>query len=308
MVLKGTGTIVALLLLDNLIFAYTQDKLPHKARTTTPACVLTLAHDALPAQSYTLCNKVLKLDQKVCDLEQKTLTILDESSTTNLKGLLGASGTGTLAAYILYWTHNNVIPNRFPGGGLLGLSMVAPLLKSAGILIVGTYVWRTFKRWIVEPYRLRHQEEIEKFKTSLTEHKKEILQTQQSFTQIIEQSLHHIRSTIDEELKTVRHEHKNIEQKQSTLHEHVQSVESRLQGDLGRLQKDIQRAHTITTEVKKGIETVLPQIAQMYTLVHQINQQTQDELKRINTLLDDKKKNETITKQRTFKFFSAKKN
>jgi hypothetical protein len=236
----------------------------------------------------------------VCDLEKKTSAIFAENNITNLETTRGAGCTEALATYTLYRTQKDDTPtNRFlPDGGLLtmgGAGMIGSALKYVGALIIGAYAWRTFKRWIVEPYRLRHQEEIEKFKMTLTEHKRDIVKTQQSFIRIVEESLQAIRSTIDKD-------HKGLEQKYANIEEHVNKLDARLQIDFKNLQGDVKNAQSTTQEVKEGMATALPKLAQMLLLVRQIDQQTQQELERINKILNEPQKTSALKK-----FFTKKK-
>jgi len=316
--MSSTQAIILFLLSESCIIAThaPQDALPHNlSEETTPTqrCVLKLP-DEPPSQLYSLCNKILQLDQEVCDLEKKTSAIFAENNITNLETTRGAGCTEALATYTLYRTQKDDTPsNRFlPDGGLLtmgGASMIGSAVKYVGALIVGAYAWHSFKRWIVEPYRLRHQEEIEKFKMTLIEHKRNIGQTQQSFTQVIEESLQHIQSTIAAELKTVRHDYTQLDQKQNTLQELVKVLDAKLQDDFKALQRDVKNAQSITQEVKEGMATALPKLAQMLLLVRQIDQKTQQELERINKILDDKTHHEKEPKKSSTlkKFFTKKK-
>ena len=313
---KDRQAITLLLFSAGCVAAHTtQEALPHNISGEAipkQRCILKI-EDEPPSQVYSLCNKILQLDQEVCDLEKKTLAIFDENNTINLETTRGAGCTEALATYTLYRTQKDDTPaNRFlPDGGLLtmgGATMMGSALKYVGALIVGAYVWHTFKHWIVEPYRLRHQEEIEKFKITLTEHKRDIVRTQQSFIRVIEESLKEIRSIIDTELKTVRKDHQGLEQKYATIEEHVKKLDTRLQIDFKSLQGDLKNTQSTTQEVKEGVTTALPKLVQMYALVQSINEKTQRELERINKILDDKKQLEKgPQKSSTLKKFFTKK-
>lgn len=114
-----------------------------------------------------------------------------------------ATGAGGATALMLLYRQNipeqiaKNLRNRPPtrtglelGAALSGAgSVLSPFVQPIGCLLLAAFCWSRFKSMILEPYKLKHQQELEKFTELLNRHKREIGQEFEKLTKKTQQDL-----------------------------------------------------------------------------------------------------------------------
>lgn len=266
----------------------------------------------LPLSAY--YSTLASFDEKVAEFEGAMSTTLKDVATASnsLDFIAGSFGVGAL--YQFYQGAQESLrrrqPKRWIGAAGGAVAIVSPLLKPLGMLAVGAYAWYRLKQSILAPCWLKHQEEIEKFKVALAEHKKSIVEERKAFIIKIDEALQAVKREVDEEFKAIHQEHatlqkhvtgeikalsaagtelqKDMYEKQDALNHQVTGLMQTVQQDLDPLRHDISELKEGNQKIQQNIALTSPRVLKVLESVRQIKEDLEQELEVIKQSVDGK--------------------
>lgn len=199
------------------------------------------------------------------DYELFAENIARNSAAHSKRSLACNLALGVATASSLYWghkkftTHHTSAPEngRFGTLGLAALPLLKDMAGPVVSLLAGGYLLYQAKQSIIYPYLVKQEEEIDKFKKALDEHRK---QTHEQYERFVKET----QDTI------------------APLHDHIQSAH----GDIEQIKKQLDATsteleHTQQTnkDIKAIIDKAMPAFARTNELVSKLSQQVEKEAK-----------------------------